>query len=486
MMTFLSGKMRGDDIRAVTHSTRYLKPSTTLAWVALGCLAAGPWMFFSAPAQSLPRLNAHALSNRTLSISWPYTNSGFVLQESSGLPAASNWQSSSSWPAFDSNSAVFSVIASATNVTKFFRLKQPADLRGIYLDSNALPISSNSAAALAASFGVPGVDGLVLVMSWKNLETNLNQYDWSDLDNWMTNATAANLKVDLSLRAGDLTPKWLFHSPASGGAGATPLTFSFSPNDGQSNICQTAIIAAPWDTNFLVVWDGMLTAVSNHLKSNGTYDAVKLLRLTGINRNSDELHLPAQTTNSTGAACVSNAPAIWQAAGYTPSNLLSGWSNILFSFKTHFPDKSFSVAIIALTNVNPFPPIDDNGVITNIVPADQNRPLLALAGQLFRGRLVIQNNSLYPDKPAMSQTIQSAQSLGTLIAFQTNENGPGASADCEGACSNATYLAMLERGIYPLNQTNDLRAQYIEVFAADALAFTNAIWQAHQALFAPP
>src|ERR1022692_3680741 len=31
MMTFLSGKMRGDDIRAVTHSTRYMKPSTTLA-----------------------------------------------------------------------------------------------------------------------------------------------------------------------------------------------------------------------------------------------------------------------------------------------------------------------------------------------------------------------------------------------------------------------------------------------------------------------
>jgi hypothetical protein len=460
-----------------------LKRFNLFALLACGCLAAGLGMLLSTSAQSLPNLNMRATGSRTVVITWPYTNAGFTLQESGIL---TNWQNSSLAPVFDSNRAIFSVSASATNAARFYRLSRPADLRGIYVDSNALPVSSNNAAALAASLSVPGVDGLVLVLGWKSLETNFNAYDWSDLDQWMSNAVAANLKVDLSLRAGDLTPKWLFHSPASGGAGATPLTFSFSPSDGQSNNCQTETIAAPWDTNFLGAWDGMLTAVSNHLATNGNYSAVKLLRLTGINRNSDELHLPAQTTNSTGLECVSNAPAIWQAAGYTPANLLSGWSNILSSFQTHFPDKSFSVAIIALTNINAFPPIDDDGVITNVAPADQNRPLLALASQMFRGRLVIQNNSLYPDKAAMPQTISSAQSFGTLIAFQTNENGPGASADCDGTCTNANYLTMLERGIYPLNQTNSLRAQYIEVFGADALAFTNAILQAHQELFAPP
>jgi hypothetical protein len=33
---------------------------------------------------------------------------------------------------------------------------------------------------------------------------------------------------------------------------------------------------------------------------------------------------------------------------------------------------------------------------------------------------VIQNNSLYPALPAQPETIQSALSLGTMIAFQTN------------------------------------------------------------------
>jgi hypothetical protein len=39
----------------------------------------------------------------------------------------------------------------------------------------------------------------------------------------------------------------------------------------------------------------------------GTYNAVVLVRLTGINRDSDELHLPAETAQSTSLPCVSDA-----------------------------------------------------------------------------------------------------------------------------------------------------------------------------------
>ena len=436
-------------------------------------------------AQSLPNLAVTPVTNGAVAITWPTSNSGFSLQEATNL-SVGGWHPSSLVPIFDSNRVVFSVSATTTNTAKFYRLNRPADLRGIYVDSNAFPLDKTNMVNLAASLRVPGVDGLVLVLGWATLETNVGQYNWSDLDMWTSNAMAASLKVDLSLRAGDLTPRWLFVSPTNGGAGATPLTFSFAPQNGQFASCTTETIAAPWDTNFLAAWDGMLNDVSNHLATNGTYSAVRLLRLTGINRDSDELHLPAQTTNSTGLDCVSNAPAIWQAAGYTPSNLLSGWSHILVSFQRHFPDKSFSVAIIAETNVNAFPPIDDYGVITNIAAADQNWPLVSLASQMFRGRLVIQNNSLYPNRAARPQTVNDALGLGTLIAFQTNEVGPGASADCNGTCDSTNYLAMLETGIYPLNQTNSLRAQYIEVFAADVLAFTNAIWQAHMELTPPP
>jgi hypothetical protein len=360
---------------------------------------------------------------------------------------------------------------------------------GIYVDSTELPLSPANAATLAASLTVRGVDGLVLVLGWDQLEPAMGQFAWSVLDTWMAMAANAGIRVELSVRA-DTPPAWLFQ-PAPGGAGATPLHFTYSGQDG-TRPCRSETIAAPWDLAFLNQWDAMLAALAAHLQGTGTYGTVSLLRLTGINRDSDELHLPQQTPQSAGNACVSDAVATWLQAGYRPSKLLQGWDGTTSAFKRNFPDKFFSVAIIASTY--PFPPIaEDGSVITSTqgLGATQNLPLLTLASQKFPGQLVIQNNSLYPDEPAQSQTVQAAQSLGTLIAFQTNLDfgGPSGGAGCGSRgdatptpCTAATFLQMLETGIYPLGKSNGLRAQYIEVFAANVNAFPAATQQAHAEL----
>jgi len=89
--------------------------------------------------------------------------------------------------------------------------------------------------------------------------------------------------------------------------------------------------------------------------------------------------------------------------------------------------------------------------------------------------------------------VAAAQNYGSLPAFQVNDwLGALGGAACGGGitdptpCDDATFLQMLQTGIYPLGQAARLRAQYIEVFATNAIAFTNAIWQAHQQLCAPP
>jgi hypothetical protein len=133
------------------------------------------------------------------------------------------------------------------------------------------------------------------------------------------------------------------------------LSFTVSPHAGATGVCDSEIIAAPWDTAFLSQWDAMLAALAAHLKSAGTYNAVTLLRLTGINRTSEELRLPAETAQSTGLACVTDAITTWQQAGYRPSLLMQGWNGILGSFQKSFGDKPFSVSLIP-TNAA-FPPI---------------------------------------------------------------------------------------------------------------------------------
>jgi hypothetical protein len=184
--------------------------------------------------------------------------------------------------------------------------------------------------------------------------------------------------------------------------------------------------------------------------------------------------------------------------------LLDAWDVITSSFKRSFHDKFFSVAIIDSTY--PFPPIDDCGNViadTQGLSPIQNQPLLELARLKFPGRLVIQNNSLYPPDPAQPETIAFAQSLRTLIAFQTNEDidyvntslpnvvGKGAgcgerSASTTTPCTDgATFLKMLDTGIYPLGKDDSLRAQYIEVFAPNVNAFPEATERAHLELTSP-
>ncbi len=450
-------------------------------------------------AQPLPKLQVGAAGTQNLNLSWPYTNSGFALEQTTVLQPAPRWQASPFAPVFNSNTAFFSVAAPANNSAAFFRLSQPADLRGLYVYV-PLELATNAPAAalVRTAINLPGMDGMLIVGLWSSLETNFNQYTWSHLDQWMGYAAAANKKVTLSIRAGDGIPNWLYLPPPNG-PGATELTFTISPKDGRTGICQTNIVTIPWQPAFLNSWNALLTNVSAHLTATGVYSNLTLLRLTGINRTSDELRLPAETPDTnvytgTGMDCVSNAPAIWQANGYTPSNLLNGWSNILYSFRSSFPDKSFSVAIIPYPPQVPFPPIDDNGqLITNNLP-DQNEPLLDLAGRMLPGRLVVQFNFLMTSNPAQPAVIQAAQTYGSLPAFQANNwfaasNGGSA---CGGTvtsptpCDDAQYLQMLEEGIYPLGPANGLRSQYIEVWATNAVVFTNAIWQAHQELFAPP
>ena len=365
-----------------------------------------------------------------------------------------------------------------------------ADLRGIYVYTNDVSqISKATATALSSAFQIPGVDGVALVIGWDALEPAMGQYQWTTLDQWIAQIAGLGRKIDLVVPAGDSIPAWLFQ-PAPGGAGAKELDFTISPHSGATGVCDSIAIAAPWDQAFLNRWDSLLGAIAAHLKSTGAYSNISLLRLTGINRTTEELRLPAETAQSTGLACVSNAIAIWQQAGYRPSLLLQGWNAILTSFQNNFPDKSFSVSIIPS---NPFPAISDSGsVITGTVP-DENQPLLLAASQKFPGRLVVQFDFLMPGEAASAEVIQAAQNLGTMAAFQTNEylGSTGQGAACSEPvtnptpCTASTFLALLETGIYPLGANNPLRAQYIEVFHANATAFPDDILKAHGEL-APP
>ncbi len=363
-----------------------------------------------------------------------------------------------------------------------------SDLRGVYVYTNDVSqISNATASQLTQSFNLPGVDGVAIVIGWNAIEPAMGQYQWTVLDQWISQVAALGKKIDLVVPAGSSTPNWLFQ-PAPAGAGATELSFTVSPHAGETGVCDPDNIAAPWDPAFLSQWDSMLAALSGHLKAQGTYNAITLVRLTGINRTTEELRLPAETAQSTNLLCVSDSIATWLQAGYRPSLLLQGWNAVLASFTKSFPDKSFAVSIIPN---DAFPGIaEDGSVITGHI-GDEDEPLITSASQLLPGRLVVQFDFLMPGEPVSTVVTNAAQNLGTMAAFQTNEylgpQGAGCSEPISTTipCTDATYITMLNLGVFPLGLNNSLRSQYIEVFHANAAAFPDDILQAHFELDPP-
>lgn len=371
-------------------------------------------------------------------------------------------------------------------------IDQPgADFRGIYIYTNDVSQVTNATSnQLAKAIAQPGVDGVAIVLGWNALEPSMGKYDWTLLDQWINLAVTLGRKIDLVIPAGSATPDWLFN-PAPSGAGATKLSFEVSPHSGLTGKCDSTIIAPPWDPAFLAQWDAMLAAVAAHLKSAGTYNAVTLVRLTGINRTTEETRLPIETAATTGLACVTDAITTWEKAGYKPSLLLKAWNSLLASFNRSFPDKPFAVSIIPLGS---FPNITENGTFSPGPSPDLNYPLLQSAAQLLPGRFVVQFDSLSPGQPAASQVVNAALNLGTMAAFQTNEFNQGQGAGCGGSiltpvpCTGDLFLTMLDAGIYPLGPGNPLMSQYIEVFHANVAAFPDTIVTAHNQLIpqAPP
>src|SRR5262249_45133529 len=155
----------------------------------------------------------------------------------------------------------------------------------------------------------------------------------------------------------------------------------------------------------------------------------------------------------TGLACVTDAIATWQQAGYRPSKLLLAWNSILDSYRKSFPDKIMSASLIPTSAA--FPAIAEDGTIIMGPRPDLTQMMMASATAAVPGRLVVQFDFLMPGEAASPDVIDDAHMLGTMAAFQTNEYLGGQGAACAEPVSNptpctaATYLTMLETGIYP-------------------------------------
>jgi hypothetical protein len=406
------------------------------------------------------------------------------------------------WPGIASSIARVMLAVLASSAAGNARAAGPPalpDIKGIYVVvQNALLVDAALTQQLKQAIALPGVDGILVDLRWSPdtaSATTKGGEDWTLLDQAVQLAAAAGKKFEIAIITGGSSPSWVFEDPPQG-FGAASGYFDFIQGDKPGAQCLPETVAPPWNRQYLTAFGGFLADLSDHLKAAGTYPSLTMLRMTGINTLTDELRLPGQSAESTGGAydCPVDNLKQWQDLGYRPSKVVSAWRQMLNIYKREFPDKVFNVALITGNAFPAFLP-DGTPVLTPVsqvakLSAKTTSQLVAAAGQKLPGQLVVQSNGLV-DQPPDPTTIELAQAAHAMLAWQTNEwEALQGGAACGGSreqpqpCDASSFYAMLQQGTFPHGTTGQspLKAQYLELFVPNVIAFPDDVLQAHNLL----
>ncbi len=327
---------------------------------------------------------------------------------------------------------------------------------GLYAQSSPL---LNIRKALADSvYASESVTGVSLSLVWNVIEPQNGTFNWATLDNEVYRALASGKQMAISVMPNRLdAPGWMAD------AGIDMLSLATSRHgDLTGNITD---LAKPWDATYQAEYADMMQALSDHLKTiPGAYEAVSVVKITGINQITAETRLP---TNGTAQ--------IWQDAGYTPDKVIDAWKAFAAATDAAFPDKVLGIEVL---DNNAFPLIDNNGQPVTAFGAtyvDVTKAIIDAGLEMFEGRFMVQHDGL--NSGALRSVVPDAAADGAIAGFQTNhylQQGTGyGSHGIAIAPTEETYRAILESGIA------NGGAQYIEVWAADVARFPQALAHAH-------
>lgn len=315
----------------------------------------------------------------------------------------------------------------------------------------------------------PDVDGVFLRMRWGAFQPQKDKYNWEFLDSELNRITKAGKKFSIGVMAGSRCPKWIYDE------GVTGYDFKEFPSEGNSDFEIEAKIPAPWDKQYLNFFTGFIKELANHIRSNPAwYNNLTVVKITGINRATIELRLPAQKSikNKKGELS-SDAYAIWKQAGYKPKLVKEAWTTLTNCFSENFPDKYLSLAFIFKKG---FPYIDDNGNEMAAKPENDIAGWFIEDGfKRFGKRFVVQYNALDVSTGNHAVVQRSAQK-GNVTGYQLLQQTlakPECLDNPKIKCDEAMFKKVLENGMKD-------GVSFIEIFPLDVKAYPKSIKYGHE------
>lgn len=174
------------------------------------------------------------------------------------------------------------------------------------------------------------VNGILVRVSWKDIETSDNTYNWALIDNQITAAQYYNKKISLAIGGGPNSPSWLYS------LGVQSVSYTV-PFDGT--------IPIPWDTTFLAKWTEFISVLGNRYINDST---IQLVYITNSSANGFEMQLPFNPTPS------------YASIAYTDQKVIDSWEKVIDTFNSSFPNHYLT---------NDFHPVNSSNIVADSVYA---------------------------------------------------------------------------------------------------------------------
>lgn len=308
------------------------------------------------------------------------------------------------------------------------------------------------------------IDGIFLKYTWAELEPKPGIYNWTNLDEEFEKTITHHKKVELGISAGANSPEWLEHLGVPF-ASFTEATRNFFGN------CETYRLPTFWNPTFITRWQLFLKALHQHLEQKPEYlNAITMVKMFGINSQSDEIKLPQQEDVIKNDCKTSNQATLWSKLGYRPSHLIQTWLT-----NAAIVDKLFPHAFLGMAMVMPntsFPNVDEQGKVVQGLSAATHQHLLDAAFNQFLGRLVVNSTALREDG-GTPPFVREAKKNGAIIGFQLY--GKFIHPACAKHCNQTELTHAFDRGL-------SQGASFFEVFVKTLTSYPKAIKHVHQQL----
>ncbi len=285
-----------------------------------------------------------------------------------------------------------------------------------------------------AVFENSSIAGVAPRINWKDVEPNVNQFNWQIIDQVFTQATASGKFVVLTVVPGFGTPGWALQ-------GVTTAAFAhqYGPGTGQ-----VGTLPMPWDQVYLSRWFAFLQQVADRYESN---PAFRMISADGPTSVSEEMSLPD----------VGSDIKQWMALGYTPDKYAAAWKETFQSYARIFQKQFISLALYPGLAIGH----DGSRDITQRATTVQQ---IVAAGLQYKERFALQGNGLVAASSGDNvYDLVRSNSGGLATGFELTTSAttnPGREGDA-GSPVHALTLA-LQRGL-------QAHVNFLEIYQADII-----------------